>query len=68
MSIEDQRFFQHHGVDWKSTGKAVVTMLTGGGTQRGGSTITQQVLKHATGNHQPTIKRKVTEIFQPLRF
>lgn len=68
VSIEDERFFQHHGVDWKSTGKAVLTMLTGGGTQRGGSTITQQVIKNATGNNQPTIKRKVTEIFQALRF
>lgn len=68
VSIEDERFFQHHGVDWKSTGKAVLTMLTGGGTQRGGSTITQQVIKNVTGNNQPTIKRKVTEIFQALRF
>ena len=68
VSIEDQRFFQHHGVDWKSTGKAVFTLLTGGGTQRGGSTITQQVIKNATGNNQPTIKRKVLEIFQALRF
>lgn len=68
VSIEDERFFQHKGVDWKSTGKAVLTMLTGGGTQRGGSTITQQVIKNVTGNNQPTIKRKVTEIFQALRF
>lgn len=68
VSIEDERFFQHKGVDWKSTGKAVLTMLTGGGTQRGGSTITQQVIKNATGNNAPTIKRKVTEIFQALRF
>ena len=68
VSIEDQRFFQHHGVDWKSTGKAVFTLLTGGGTQRGGSTITQQVIKNATGNNQPTIKRKILEIFQALRF
>ena len=66
VSIEDQRFFQHHGVDWKSTGKAVFTMLTGGGTQRGGSTITQQVIKNATGNNQPTIKRKVTEILTAI--
>ncbi len=68
VSIEDERFFRHHGVDWKSTGKAVLTMLTGGGTQRGGSTITQQVIKNWTGNNQPTIKRKITEIFQALRF
>ena len=68
VSIEDERFFQHHGVDWKSTGKAVFTMLTGGGNQRGGSTITQQVIKNLTGNNEPTIKRKITEIFQALRF
>lgn len=54
VSIEDERFFQHHGVDWKSTGKAVFTMLTGGGNQRGGSTITQQVIKNLTGNNEPT--------------
>ena len=68
VSIEDERFFQHHGVDWKSTGKAVLMMLTGSSNQRGGSTITQQVIKNLTGNNDPTIKRKVTEIFQALRF
>lgn len=68
VSIEDQRFFEHNGVDWKSTGRAVFNMVTGSGSQRGGSTLTQQVIKNLTGENEATIKRKVTEIFRALRF
>ncbi len=68
VSIEDQRFFEHKGVDWKSTGKAVFNMVTGTGGQRGGSTLTQQVIKNLTGENEATIKPKVTEIFRALRF
>ena len=66
ISIEDERFESHHGVDWKSTAKAIVGKLTGTST-RGGSTITQQVIKNTTGDNEVTIKRKVTEIFRALR-
>ena len=41
VSIEDQRFFEHNGVDWLRTGKATLNMLTGGDETYGGSTITQ---------------------------
>ena len=66
ISIEDERFYSHHGVDWKSTAKAILGKLTGTST-RGGSTITQQVIKNTTGDNEVTIKRKVTEIFRALR-
>lgn len=66
VSIEDERFFEHNGVDWKSTARAVLGKLTGSST-RGGSTITQQVIKNVTGDSEVTIKRKVTEIFRALR-
>ena len=66
ISIEDERFESHHGVDWKSTAKAILGKLTGTST-RGGSTITQQVVKNMTGDNEVTIKRKVTEIFRALR-
>lgn len=66
VSIEDERFFEHGGVDWKSTARAIFDKLTGSST-RGGSTITQQVIKNATGDKDVTIKRKVTEIFRALR-
>lgn len=66
ISIEDERFYSHHGVDWKSTAKAILGKLTGTST-RGGSTITQQVIKNTTGENEVTIKRKVAEIFRALR-
>ena len=66
ISIEDERFERHHGVDWKSTAKAILGKLTGSST-RGGSTISQQVIKNTTGDNEVTIKRKVREIFRALR-
>ena len=50
ISIEDERFEQHHGVDIKRTGAAILSFLTHGGksTAGGGSTITQQVVKNVT--------------------
>ena len=66
ISIEDERFESHHGVDWKSTAKAILGKLTGSST-RGGSTISQQVIKNTTGDNEVTIKRKVREIFRALR-
>ncbi len=67
VAIEDRRFFDHHGVDWLSTGKAVFTMFFGS-SNRGGSTLTQQLIKNVTGENQVTVKRKVTEIFRALAF
>jgi penicillin-binding protein 1A len=68
VSIEDERFFSHHGVDWKRTIGATFTMLTGSNSSYGGSTITQQLLKNMTGYDDNTVKRKVTEIFRALEF
>ena len=50
IAIEDERFEQHHGVDIKRTGVAVISFVTHGGksTAGGGSTITQQVVKNVT--------------------
>ena len=66
VAIEDERFYEHNGVDWKSTGKQILNMLTGQRV-RGASTITQQLIKNVTGNNQVTIRRKILEIFQALR-
>lgn len=67
VSIEDERFFSHKGVDWKRTIGAVLTVFTGN-TSYGGSTITQQMLKNVTGENENTINRKILEIFRALRF
>ncbi len=66
VAIEDERFFEHHGVDWKRTGGAVVNMFFGMRNTFGGSTITQQVIKNLTEEDSVTVKRKVTEIFRAL--
>ena len=67
ISIEDERFETHAGVDWKRTAGATFKLLTGNKSY-GGSTITQQLLKNMTGDREGTIKRKVTEIFRALVF
>ena len=65
IAIEDKRFEEHPGVDWKGTLRAVLTTVTGEGVQ-GGSTITQQMIKNITGENDNTVKRKVVEIYRAL--
>ena len=67
VAIEDQRFWNHKGVDWKRTAKAITLMFTGQDIQ-GGSTITQQLIKNITTYDDVTVKRKVVEIFRALEF
>src|SRR5213079_3216376 len=45
ISIEDRRFYEHKGVDWKGTIRAMVSNGGGGNTQ-GASTLTQQYVKN----------------------
>ena len=65
VAIEDKRFYEHNGVDWVGTSRAVVQLVTGTGTS-GGSTITQQLIKNLTGENQISITRKIKEIFMAL--
>jgi len=46
ISAEDGRFFQHHGIDWKEVQKVVDKDMEEGRIGRGGSTITQQLVKN----------------------
>ncbi|WP_028661529.1 transglycosylase domain-containing protein [Saccharomonospora saliphila] len=45
ISVEDRRFYDHHGVDWKGTLRAAISNTSGGDTQ-GASTLTQQYVKN----------------------
>lgn len=67
VAIEDKRFWDHQGVDWIRTGKAVLSMMTGDDIQ-GGSTLTQQLLKNMTQYKDVTVKRKIVEIFPGTGF
>lgn len=67
VAIEDHRFFEHKGVDWKRTLGAALQVAKGDASY-GGSTITQQMLKNRTEDNKPYINRKVREIVRALEF
>ena len=67
VAIEDERFYEHYGVDWKRTVSAVANIvLHFRDTEYGGSTLTQQLVKNLTGNDDHTIERKITEILTAI--
>ncbi|MCL2859229.1 MAG: penicillin-binding protein [Oscillospiraceae bacterium] len=62
VAIEDERFYDHHGVDIKRTASAIISYITSGGhASFGGSTITQQLVKNLTSYNDDTWQRKVME-------
>ena len=46
VSIEDKRFYEHGGVDWRGTFRALLTNSSSGSTQQGASTLDQQYVKN----------------------
>ncbi len=46
VSVEDKRFYDNNGVDWRGTLRAALTNAASGRTQQGASTITQQYVKN----------------------
>ncbi|OUB29088.1 penicillin-binding protein [Bacillus thuringiensis serovar yunnanensis] len=61
LATEDNRFYEHHGIDIRGTARAIYTDLISGARNQGGSTITQQVIKNYFLNADKSIKRKVQE-------
>ena len=63
IAIEDERFYEHEGVDIKRTLKATYTyIINKGSSPFGGSTITQQLVKNLTQEKEDTWERKVREM------
>ena len=70
VSAEDQRFWEHHGVDPLGILRAVVTNIEQYGTGRrmgGASTITQQVAKNMLVGNDRTLLRKAREAILAIR-
>lgn len=61
VAIEDKRFYDHAGVDFKGVARAVVHNVVGGGLREGGSTITQQLARNVFLTQRKTMSRKVHE-------
>ena len=45
LAIEDSRFYEHNGIDFRGTVRAYVTNQISGGVVQGGSTLTQQLFE-----------------------
>ncbi|MCL5677522.1 MAG: transglycosylase domain-containing protein, partial [Firmicutes bacterium] len=67
VAIEDHRFYQHHGVDFRGILRAVWVDITGRGLHEGASTITQQLARNAILNSlDKTFIRKAKELVYAL--
>ena len=62
VSVEDQRFYDHGGVDLIRIGAAFLTNLREGRRAEGGSTITQQLARQSFLTRDKTFRRKIKEV------
>ncbi len=67
VAVEDNRFYEHKGVDPRGLARAFYTNIVRGEIAEGGSTITQQLAKNAYLTQDRTFKRKIQEIFLALQ-
>ena len=61
VAIEDQRFYEHGGVDYEGIARAAWKDLSAGQVVQGGSTITQQLVRNLYISKERTFKRKIKE-------
>jgi penicillin-binding protein 1C len=61
VALEDRRFYQHRGIDWHAVAAACTRNLRSGHLVSGASTVTQQLVKLATGREQRSWGRKLYE-------
>jgi penicillin-binding protein 1A len=67
LAAEDDRFFEHPGVDYQGLLRAVFQLIATGKRAQGGSTITMQVARNFFLSPEKTYKRKLNEILLALR-
>ncbi len=67
LSIEDQRFYDHHGFDLVRIGSAMLANIRRGRLAQGGSTITQQLARQSFLTPDKTYRRKLQELILAAR-
>lgn len=67
LAAEDAAFFRHNGFDYGGIARAMIHNLRVGRMERGGSTITQQLIKNLYLSHNRTVTRKLQEAYLTWR-
>ena len=67
LAIEDTRFYDHSGVDFKGVARAIYSMISTGSTSQGASTITMQLARNAFLTSDKTLDRKLKETLLAIR-
>ena len=68
ISIEDRKFYEHNGVDWAGTFRALFRNVNAGQIEQGASTITEQLVKNTlTKGLKRDAKTKINEAFLAMR-
>ena len=67
IAVEDQRFYDHNGIDVVRVAGAALSNLREGRRAQGGSTITQQLARQSFLTPEKTIRRKLTEVVVAAR-
>ena len=66
LAAEDDRFFQHPGVDWQGIVRAMIVAATTMELSQGGSTLTQQLVRTTLITKEKQLRRKLREVFLAL--
>jgi penicillin-binding protein 1A len=67
LAAEDERFYQHGGVDTMGVLRAALSNLSAGGAKEGASTITMQVARNFFLSSEKTLKRKISEALLAIK-
>ncbi|HWJ07721.1 MAG TPA: transglycosylase domain-containing protein, partial [Steroidobacteraceae bacterium] len=67
LAAEDDRFFEHPGVDWQGLLRATAANVAAGSVREGGGTITMQLARNTVLTSERTLRRKLKEVFLALR-
>lgn len=67
VAEEDNRFFEHHGVDFFGVFRAAISNYRQGRVKQGASTVTQQLARNSFDLHERSYRRKLLEMFLAMR-
>lgn len=66
VTVEDRKFYSHHGIDPRGMARALLANLRIGNGTQGGSTLTQQLVKNFYLTAERTLRRKLVEIIMAM--